>query len=223
MLTPKREFQTSVAAGDETCGRSGRVSIDRTNRQRRTCQVQRRIIKSLFRKRRPVCGVDPELSPLLTAVEDASPPEGLLSTIEREIDEMPSGRKAGAAPLRNPIVLSSGFAAAAGLAFVVNLGPADRSVLLDPAGRPTATLEFKGDLAEVRWQAGPASGDSAKTWHLWGLTGPKAPPTYLGPLGQHGLVVPDASRFVGFAMSLETAAFSGDRPLGPVLALSPAE
>lgn len=162
---------------------------------------------------------DPTLHPLLSAVKPELPPEGLLQSIERALEENEEHVRQRSARWPGPLILSTAAAvlviAAFGLAQTTQ-----RTTLVDPAGRAVALLERKNSTTTVRWLARAESGDMA--WHIWGMM-PTGGPVHLGTLDNSGVIIDSPERFTGLAMSLEENAFSETTPKGPVVILSPIE
>ena len=165
------------------------------------------------RRRREV-----ELRPLLQAVETEAPPEGLLQSIERQIEALDGGR-----PHARRINLGW-FAfpvATAALAAWFLLGPVpEHSYFVDPAGREVAELIAVREGLVIRMQAMGGSVDAQMAWHLWGIDPALDAPVHVGSFEGGEIHVASLDRFSGFAMSLEDLGFSGDAPAGLVVALT---
>lgn len=107
-------------------------------------------------------------------------------------------------------------AIALAMTFVISsFGPAEQ-VLIDPSGRPVATIH-DGDT--VRESGPERRRKTGMSWHLWGLADADAAPVYLGLLGDGDLVIGQPDRFHAYAMSLENRDFFDADPTGPVILL----
>ena len=158
------------------------------------------------------------LSPVLSAIRPETPPEGLLQSIEREIES--TGRKPRAR--RKRAWAASMFPLAAAIAGIAILGAVlstDRTDLLDPAGRPVARLETRGETTTARLLGARVAVESSKSWHLWGIVSDGQPSVHLGAFAARDISLQTPERFAGFAISLEEKGFSGASPAGPVLPL----
>lgn len=102
----------------------------------------------------------------------------------------------------------------------LELVPGESTTLIDPTGRAVAQIHKQNGDARVRLLSGSVAGDAEKSWHLWGIVSAEAGPVHIGALTDAGLAIRNPARFLGYAISMEDRSFSGDRPVGPVLALT---
>ena len=159
------------------------------------------------------------LSPLLSALRSEAPPEGLLQSIEREVEGVPADRRRGAAARVGQVTISIA-AACMGVAAIILAGPqADVTDLRDPTGRAVAQIRQEDGDAFVKLLSGRVDPNADKSWHLWGLPSTAGVAVHLGLLADSELAIANPEAYAGFAISMEDRGFSGDRPVGPVIPL----
>lgn len=155
------------------------------------------------------------LSPLLRGVKREAPPEGLLLKIEQALDN----DTVEPAPSRRAILagVSTAGVLLVGTCWFLFTAP-QHVVLIDQTGRPIVRLSTQSGVTEAALSVVPVAFEAELGWHLWGLS--DGTPIHLGVFSDGGLVIEDAARFAGFALSLESNPFRGERPVGPVIKLS---
>lgn len=167
-------------------------------------------------------GRNDALSPFLSAIRPETPPEGLLQSIEREIesvgDKPIARRRCAWASAILPLAAALGGIAILGAVLLT-----DRTELVDPSGRTVVRLETRGETGTARLLGGRVAAENSKSWHLWGIVAAEQTPVHLGALAGNGILLETPERISGFAISLEDNGFSGTSPVGPVLLLSRAK